>query len=124
MKILKIISGNYEWEAELYKTPTAELIWDSLPLEGPANVWGEEIYFTIPVDTPQEGSAREIVDLGDLGFWPVGNAFCIFFGPTPVSSGMEPRACSPVNVFGRITTDLTDLKKVTQGEIVKVEKTG
>jgi uncharacterized protein len=122
MKKLRITSEKYCWEAELYKTPTAELIWDSLPLEGPANVWGEEIYFTIPVDAPQEGSAKEIVDPGEMGYWPVGNAFCIFFGPTPVSSGMEPRAYSPVNVFGKIITDLSDLINVVRGELIKIEK--
>ena len=124
MKKLKIATKEHSWEAELYKTATAELIWDSLPLEGLANVWGEEIYFTIPVDAPQEGSAKEIVDPGELGYWPVGNAFCIFFGPTPVSSGMEPRAYSPVNVFGKIKIDLSDLKKVVQGAILKIEKAG
>lgn len=122
MKIIRIIAGNFQWQAELYKTPTAEMIWDSLPLEGTANIWGEEIYFTIPVNIAEEGTAKEIVERGELGFWPVGNAFCIFFGPTPVSSGPEPQAYSPVNVFGKINMDLTDLKKITPGELIKVDK--
>lgn len=122
MKKIRIITKNYHWEAELYKTQTAEIIWDSLPFEGSATIWGDEIYFTIPVEIPQEGSAKEIVAVGELGYWFMGNAFCIFFGPTPASSGNEPQAYSPVNVFGIIRKNITELKKVVGGEQVKVEK--
>jgi hypothetical protein len=122
MKKIKIsIEDNY-WEAELFKTPTAELIWDSLPLEGSANIWGEEIYFTIAAEASPEGSAREILEPGELGYWPIGNAFCIFFGPTPLSSDKEPRSYSPVNVFGKIISEMHTLKKVSQGMTVSVTK--
>jgi hypothetical protein len=122
MKKIRITTDNIYWEADLYKTQTAEIIWDSLPFEGAANIWGEEIYFTVPLDIAQEGSAKEIVEIGELGFWPDGNAFCIFFGPTPVSSGNEPRAYSPVNVFGIISNNVAELKNVATGDLIKVEK--
>ena len=91
--------------ADLRNTPTAQKILEILPIQGSANVWGEEIYFDIPLQTRLEPDASEEVDVGDLGYWPAGPAFCIFFGPTPVSRGDQPRAYSPVNVFGHVSGD-------------------
>ena len=99
---------------------TAQAIWDALPLESKANTWGDEIYFSIPVELEAE-NPRETVQLGDLGYWPPGNAFCIFFGPTPASRGGEIRPASPVNVFGRVLGDPKVFKRVKGGERVRVE---
>lgn len=106
--------------ADLKNTPTARKILAILPIEGSANVWGEEIYFDIPLQTELEPDAREEVEIGDLGYWPAGPAFCIFFGPTPVSRGDQPRAYSPVNVFGRVVGDAKQFKTVTGGAKVSV----
>ena len=107
-------------EAELNDSPTAREIFEMLPLEGRANVWGDEIYFTIPLNLALEDDARAGVAVGDLAYWPSGPAFCIFFGPTPVSTDENPRAYSPVNVFGRITGDARRLKGVANGAAVQV----
>ena len=109
-------------QAEIFDTPTGRAILAALPLEGAANIWGDEIYFDIPVTLDQEPDAREDVAVGDLGYWPMGSAFCIFFGPTPVSQGNAPRAYSPVNVFGRILGDPQVLKAVSDGAQVRVER--
>jgi hypothetical protein len=106
--------------AELNDTPTARAIADGLPIEGNANVWGDEIYFEIPIALPLADDAVEDVDVGTLAYWPTGNALCIFFGPTPVSTGEKPRAYSPVNVFGKIIDDAAILKKVAGGTRVRV----
>jgi hypothetical protein len=106
--------------AELYATETARRIWDLLPLEGSVHVWGDEIYFDIPLETELEPDARAEVGVGDLGYWPDGPAFCVFFGPTPVSTDLTPRAFSPVNVFGRVAGDATALKAVSDGAPVRV----
>jgi hypothetical protein len=106
--------------AELNDSPMARKILELLPLEGRANVWGDEIYFTIPLNLALEEDARAGVAVGDLGYWPAGPAFCIFFGPTPVSTDENPRAYSPVNVFGRITGDARQLKGVANGAAVQV----
>ncbi len=90
-------------------------------MEESANVWGDEIYFRIPVALAEE-NAQEVVELGDLGYWPPGNAFCIFFGPTPVSRGNEIRPASPVNVFGKVEGDPSVFKRVTGGTPVLVEQ--
>lgn len=106
--------------AELFDTPTSQAIVSALPIESSANVWGEEIYFDIPVALDLEPDAREIVAVGELAYWPTGSAFCIFFGPTPVSQGEEPRAYSPVNVFGEIIGDARVLNQAKDGALVKV----
>jgi hypothetical protein len=86
--------------AELHNTKTAEAIWQALPFSSKINTWGDEIYFRIPVKIELE-SGQEIVDFGELGYWPPGSAFCIFFGPTPASNKNEIRAASAVDIFGQ-----------------------
>ena len=124
MSRLIIELGNVTVAATLYDTPTAKDILSALPLEGSAQVWGEEIYFSIPLQIQKEADAREEVARGELGYWPTGPAFCIFFGPTPVSRADEPRAYSPVNVFGKIEGELAALRTVPQGTRVRVFRPG
>lgn len=122
LKKIKIKAGNVEAEALLNDSPTAEKIWEALPIEAGANTWGDEIYFAIPVKAPLEKNAQEVVEVGDLGYWPTGKAFCIFFGPTPMSRGKEVRPASAVNVIGRISGDARIFKNVPPGAKIKIEK--
>lgn len=117
----KITAGDVVAFAELNETSTAEAIWNALPIEAQANTWGDEIYFSIPVHLEEE-NAREVVEKGDLGYWPPGNAFCIFFGCTPASRGDEIRPASPVNVLGHVEGDPTVFKGVRSGEKVMLER--
>jgi hypothetical protein len=110
-----ITAGNVEVQAELNETRTAKAIIDALPIEGYVHRWGGEIYSTIPVQMQLEKGAREVVKPGELGYWPDGDAFCIFFGPTPASSGSEIRAASDVNIIGRVLSDLARLPEVRDG---------
>ena len=119
---ISISIGKIALEAELLDTPTASRILDALPIEGSANVWGDEIYFDIPLSLGLEADARADVAVGDLAYWPAGPAFCIFFGPTPVSTDERPRAYSPVNIFGRVLGDAGRLKGTPNGAAVKVAK--
>lgn len=122
MRRIKITAGGVSVTAELNDSPTADAVWDALPLEAKGSTWGDEIYFSIPVHLPQEKDAKEVVELGDLGYWPPGNAFCIFYGPTPASVGDEIRPASPVNVFGRIVDDPTVFRKLRGSVSVRVER--
>ncbi len=124
MAKINISAGNISLEAEILDTPTASKILEALPLESSANVWGDEIYFDIPLRLEQEPDARADVEVGDLAYWPAGPAFCIFFGPTPVSTGDQPRAYSPVNVFGKVLGDARQLKGLSSGAMVMVTKVG
>jgi len=122
MKRITITAGGVSMQADLNDSPTARQIWDALPLEGQANTWGNEIYFEIPVKAKQEPDAREEVAVGELGYWPVGHAFCIFFGPTPASVDERPRAYSPVNILGRMIGDATRLRAVQDGTRVRLAR--
>ena len=99
---IKIVLEDGEVTATLNDSPTADAIRAALPLEGTVSLWGEEIYFSIPVRIDEATDARQDMAVGELGYWPVGAAFCIFFGPTPASSGPLPRAYSNVNPFGML----------------------
>jgi len=122
MNTITITVDTITLSAELNDSPTAQAIWDALPLTGTANVWGDEIYFGIPVDLKAEPDAPEEVDVGTLAYWPPGNAFCIFYGSTPASNGSQPRAASPVNVFGRVLDDATQLRGTNSSAPVRIER--
>ena len=120
MTDITISSGELSVQAQLNQSPTAEAIIAVLPLTGKASTWGEEIYFEIPVDMPQEPDARTEVEVGDLGYWPAGSALCIFFGPTPVSSGEKPKAYSPVNLIGSVAGDARLFRAVRDGDEIRI----
>lgn len=120
-KKITITVNDVKMSAELNDSETAQKIWDALPIEGSVNTWGDEIYFSIAVNVGLE-NAKVVVSEGDLGYWPPGNAFCIFFGTTPVSRGNEIRAASPVNIFGKIIGDPKVFKKASSGAKIIIEK--
>ena len=108
--------------AELFRTKTARAIEDTLPLEAAIDEWGDEFYFEIPVEMSLDETATAKVKVGDLGYWPPGNAFAIFFGPTPISSGSDPVAASDVNIVGRILGDATVLRQVRGARKIRIER--
>ena len=120
-RAIRIIAGDVVAAAELNDTRTATAIWTALPLEARGQTWGDEIYFGSGVRTEAE-APREVVALGDLAYWPPGSAFCIFFGPTPMSQGNEIRPASPVTVVGRVVGDSTVFKQVAAGSMVRLER--
>ena len=117
------LDDDLQLTADLLETETANAVFDALPIEATINVWGDEHYFEIPVEAEQEAMARDIVQLGELAFWPPGNAFCIFFGRTPASKGAdEIRAASPVNVIGSLrAVPVGDLRAVPSGAKIRIE---
>ena len=121
MRKIRITAGDVVVTATLLDNRTAQAVWNALPLEGRANTWGDEIYFSIPVSLTGE-DGRDVVDPGDLGYWPPGKAFCIFWGPTPASQGAEIRPASPVNVFGRVDGDPKVFDRVPGGARIVIEK--
>jgi len=122
MPRIRITAGGVTAEAELNDSPTAQAIWEALPITARGNLWGEEIYFRIPVDEKLADDARADVSVGELGYWPPGSAFCIFFGRTPASVGDEPRAASPVNPVGHVLGDATIFRQVGDGEVVTLTR--
>jgi hypothetical protein len=120
-KKIIISVGKIQAEAELNNTRTAQAIWEVLPIERPANLWGDEIYFTIPIKMELE-KGQEVVQIGDLGYWPPGTAFCIFFGQTPMSRKGEIRPASAVTVIGKVTGDIAVFKSVLSGAKVLISR--
>ena len=120
-RVIRISIENIELDAVLNDTKTAEAIWETLPVSVTTNTWGDEIYFSIPVNMDLE-KGQEVVSAGDLGYWPTGNAFCIFYGSTPLSQGEEIRPASAVTVFGKIMGDPTILRKVNAGSKITVSE--
>jgi len=118
---IRVTVGKIELEAWLNETKTANEVFEVLPITAAVNTWGDEIYFTIPVTAVPE-DAREVVNLGDIAYWPPGRAMCIFFGKTPVSKGNEIRPASAVNIIGKLEGDYKSLKKVKDGESVTISK--
>ncbi len=119
---IKIVAGDSDVTALLGETDTADKVWAALPIEALGSTWGDEVYFETPVQADEEPDATDVVDMGDVGYWPRGRALCLFFGPTPASRGDEIRAASPVNVFGKIEGEAAVLKRVRSGERVVVSK--
>jgi hypothetical protein len=115
---IQIQTDEITMEAELSENETGQKIFESLPIKGQVNRWGEEIYFSIPVDLSEASDARQEMEVGELGYWPPGTAFCIFFGPTPASHDQAPRAASNVNPFGMIDGDATVFTSVRNGETI------
>ena len=118
---IRITVGEVALEAELNDTATAAKIGAALPIRTSFNTWGDEIYFSIPVDSELDDSAQEVVEIGDLGYWPPGNAFCVFFGLTPVSEPGRIMPASAVNVIGKVVGDATLFKQAMRAREVVLE---
>lgn len=122
MHKIRISSGGVTATAVLHDNATAGAIWEALPITARGNRWGEEIYFEIPVHLSSAEDARDVLQAGELGYWPVGHAFCIFWGPTPASRSGEIRAYSPVNVFGQLEGDPRAFDAVPGGVEIQIER--
>jgi len=121
MTQIKISWSSGEISAELRHTPTAQKLLQALPLSGSANVWGDEIYFSLPFSAEAEPDASEVVDKGAVCFWLDGDALALLFGPTPVSRNDECRLISPANILGEMIGDLAILRSVRSGDKISVE---
>lgn len=120
-KPIKITIGQTTLKGELFDSPCAQAIYSSLPIETRPNEWGDEFYFQIPVTMPLDGSATTKVKVGDIGYWPPGQALALFFGPTPMSTGPDPVPASEVNLVGRILDDPGLLKKEKGQRKIRIE---
>lgn len=122
MRKMTIQTAGVTATAILEDNATADAIWEALPITARGNRWGGEIYFEIPVQIAAADDARAVMDAGELGYWPPGSAFCIFWGPTPASRGDEIRAASPVNPFGRLEGDPAVFDPVPDGAEIRLEQ--
>jgi hypothetical protein len=119
---LRMTIGSVKLDAELFNTPTADAIYAKLPFTSSASTWGDEVYFSTPVHVPRERDAKDVVEAGELAFWIEGDSIAIGFGPTPISRGKEIRLASRTNIWGKALDQVTQLRKVKDGDPIKVEK--
>jgi hypothetical protein len=117
---IKIVVKDIILEAELFDTPCAKAIAAALPIETSPNEWGDEFYFEIPVQHGLDKTATTKVKVGDIGFWPPGNALALFFGKTPLSTGPDPVPASEINLVGHILGDATVLKNAKRAALIKI----
>ena len=117
-----ISTENLRMEAILAEGSSADIFWNTLPITGQVNTWGDEIYFNVNLQMPLDDDASDIVESGDIAFWPPGSAFCVLFGRTPASLGDEVRAASAVNVLGKIDCDEREFRSVSSGEEIRLEQ--
>ena len=122
MRRIKMTIGAVMIEAELFDTPTADVIYQALPFTSKAQTWGEEVYFSTPVHVKREADARDVVQPGELAFWVEGDSIAIGFGRTPISQVDEIRLAARTNIWGRAVGDVRQLKSVKAGAAIKLEK--
>ncbi len=121
---IRLTAEGLEFKGELNDSATGALLAAALPLEGSASRWGEEYYFSVPVRADLEEGAVDVLEPGELGYWPVGSALCLFWGPTPASQGEECRAASEVNRVGFVKGDFKALARLGAQARIRVEKSG
>ena len=121
MKKLILKIGPISLVVELLDTPTAREILRHVPFTSNVNTWGDEVYFSTPINVSIETDAKDIVEAGELAFWVEGNCIAIGFGPTPISQGNEIRLAAKTNIWGLSLTDVKLLTKVKDGDPVSVE---
>src|SRR3989304_6197309 len=120
MPRIRITAGGVTLSADLNDSETAARVAAALPIQATVNRWGDEIYFEIPVSAAAQADARQDVEVGELAYWPPGKGLCLFFGPTPVSRGLQPRAASPVHVGGELLGGPSLMRGVRDGDSVMV----
>lgn len=120
MREILIRAGEVAIRARLLDTPTANRIWQALPVYSKAQTCGQEVYFGTPLSAVVEDDARDVVEAGEIAFWPDGDAIAIGFGPTPISRDGEIRLASPCNIWATALDDVTALRSVLAGEPIAV----
>jgi hypothetical protein len=119
--LIKIRAGGLELSAELNDSPSSKKLISLLPLQFNMSRWGDEYYGDCGIKVELSSDARDVMEKGELAVWPTGSALCIFFGPTPVSKGDEPRAVSPVNPVGKLIDSPESLKNLGSSIQVRIE---
>ena len=107
-----INEAGVEMTVELNDSATTAALWHALPVESPAQTWGAELYFSVPVESSEEDSQANVTS-GAVGYWPPGKAVCLFFGQQPVN---------PVNLVGALEGDPSVLEAVRDGHVVRLER--
>jgi len=110
IQIITITIAGQDFSARLNDSAAARELIEALPLTVTMSRWGDEYYGGCTLNIEDMDSAREIMEVGEIAYWPPGSALCFFFGATPASTDERPQAASPVVPLGRITSETEPLK--------------
>ena len=121
-KKIKICIKNFEIIVRLRNTKTAEIIWDSLPIQSKTETWGKEVYFFVSLSSNLDEDAKDVLNFGEIAYWSTGKAIVIGFGKTPLSYKDEIRLADKCNIWGDTEFDLRKLKSINSGELVGVKR--
>ena len=91
----------------------AGAVWQALPFEAAANLWGEEVYFDMPLELADENLSPK-AEAGDICYWSPGPAFCIFFGKT--------QPYSAVNHIGKVAEGLELFRDAVEGDRIVLRR--
>ncbi|MCI0399776.1 MAG: hypothetical protein L0Y67_06655 [Gammaproteobacteria bacterium] len=122
MQRLRLKLGSVDLEAELLDTATAKAIYRQTPYSSLAKTWGEEVYFSFPLDVLKEPNAKDVVEAGELAYWVEGQCIAIGYGKTPISRGNEIQLVAKTNIWGKALGDVKQLRAVKDGDPIQVEK--
>ena len=122
MKKCKITIDKIIFEVVLFNSPTANKIWNSLPISSNIKTWGKEIYFYTDVLASKEPNAKSIIEFGEIAYWPNGKVIAIGFGKTPISLNDEIRLADDCNIWGETKFNLKKLENIAEGQPIKIEK--
>ena len=92
---------------------TAAKFYQILPIEAKAKLWGEEVYFEVPLELEDENPSP-IAKSGDISYWSPGSAFCVFFGRT--------QPYSPVNHLGKVIEGLDLFESALNGDRIVLSR--
>lgn len=106
--------------AALRNTPTAAKLLAVLPCTAHAQTWGEEVYFTLPVESTLEQDARQVVEPGTVCFWVEGASLALPYGATPIARNGESRLVTKCNVLAKIDGDPKALAGIRDGDPITV----
>ena len=113
--------GSTTIDVTVRNTPTAQAILNALPITSTVQTWGEEVYFSVPVEATLEQDAKDVVEAGEIAFWVEGSCIAIGFGPTPISQGNEIRLAAATNIWADADDDVRQLINVSSQDRVLVD---
>jgi len=122
MSKIMVRTRNGAYAGELDGSDLSNELWLSLPFRADINMLGSMIYFEMPAEVTVTGD-RTVFERGDIAYWPEASAFCVFFGPTPLSGeDGRPVAPYPMKQIGRMTDECGGLENAGDRMRITLER--
>ena len=93
-----------------------------MPIRGIPSKWGKEYYFYTQLKLPIENTAKQVIEFGEIAYWPNGDAIAIGYGKTPISTANEIKLADKCNVWADTKFDLNILESLINPKTIDVIK--